>query len=130
VVRSSPSARQGERRTRTRFQIYLNKQVLLQAVSIRKPASRAAVAASGSWDEPAYADDFLALAFFGRLAREALGGQRTPVVFRADISRPQYQRDCLDGLLDVNVCGNYAGYAAAWTGGGSASARPCGPTAA
>lgn len=95
--------------TRTRFQVYLNNKFYYKQFDAKtgKPGR-----GSSFWllDEPAYGDDFLALAFFGRLARQALGAAREPLVFRADISRPQYQRDCLDGLIDVNVCGNYAGY--------------------
>jgi hypothetical protein len=95
--------------TQTRFQVYLNNKFYYKQFDVKtgKPGR-----GSSFWllDEPAYADDFLALAFFGRLARQALGEARLPVVFRADISRPQYQRDSLDGLIDVNVCGNYAGY--------------------
>lgn len=56
-----------------------------------------------SWwllDEPMHRDDWLALAFFARLFRQGAAG--TPnFVFRADVSRPQWQRDWLDGLVDL-----------------------------
>ncbi|MCX7599400.1 MAG: hypothetical protein N2512_11145 [Armatimonadetes bacterium] len=58
-----------------------------------------------SWwclDEPTCTDDFLALRFFGQLFAEAkadAGPAR--LIFRGDISRPQWQRDFLDGLTDL-----------------------------
>ncbi|MBR4833167.1 MAG: DUF4091 domain-containing protein [Thermoguttaceae bacterium] len=81
--------------------------------------------ASSPWllDEPASFQDFTALRFFAeqlrsaledvevatkyngaRKAKNASSGAR-PILFRADISRPQWSRDSLDGLLDVNVVG-------------------------
>lgn len=60
-----------------------------------------------SWwllDEPNYRDDWLALAYFARLFREGMKGfQDVPIVHREDISRPQWQRDYLDGLVDLMV---------------------------
>src|SRR5438874_12633200 len=51
-------------------------------------------------------DDFLADRFFGRLfqegVRQAGAGSRGPqMVFRCDVSRPQWQRDWLAGLVNV-----------------------------
>jgi hypothetical protein len=60
-----------------------------------------------SWwllDEPNYRDDWLALAYFGRLHREATGG-KGPISFREDVSRPEWQRDYLDRLIDLMVVG-------------------------
>jgi hypothetical protein len=58
-----------------------------------------------SWwllDEPASRDDFLALRFFGRMWREATGEAKTArMLFRGDISRPQWQGDLLDGLMQI-----------------------------
>jgi hypothetical protein len=60
-----------------------------------------------SWwllDEPNYRDDWLALAYFGRLFREGMKPfPDVPIVHREDISRPQWQRDYLDGLVDLMV---------------------------
>lgn len=81
--------------------------------------------ASSPWllDEPASFQDFTALRFFATQLRLALedadvatednGNGKTkdassfarPILFRADISRPQWSRDSLDGLLDINVVG-------------------------
>jgi hypothetical protein len=63
-----------------------------------------------SWwwlDEPAHRDDFLALRYFGQMVREAKAQvPGTTMVFRADISRPQWQRDWLDGALDLECYGS------------------------
>lgn len=70
---------------------------------------------SSPWllDEPASFQDYWALRYFARafhegvnqgLAPASKGPAATPrLVFRADISRPQWRRDSLDGLLDVLV---------------------------
>ncbi|HEX3450566.1 MAG TPA: fibronectin type III domain-containing protein, partial [Isosphaeraceae bacterium] len=71
--------------------------------------------ASSPWllDEPANFQDYWAIQYFARAFHEGINqatGGTTPataslprMVFRADISRPQWQRDTLDGLLDYNV---------------------------
>ncbi len=64
---------------------------------------------SSPWllDEPANFQDFWALRYFGAAFHEGVNAAPGParMVFRADISRPQWQRDSLDGLLDYNVVG-------------------------
>ena len=73
---------------------------------------------SSPWllDEPASFQDYWALRYFARAFHEGINqaakgqprGQppRSPrLVFRADISRPQWRRDSLDGLLDYHVVG-------------------------
>lgn len=99
----------------SRFLFYLNNKMDYK----RNGWSRA----SSPWllDEPASFQDFTALRFFASQLRQALeegefatngnGTRKTkngfskarPILFRADISRPQWSRDSLDGLLDVNV---------------------------
>ena len=65
---------------------------------------------SSPWllDEPAHFQDFWALRYFGAAFHE--GVNQAPagakLVFRCDISRPQWQRDALNGLLDDNVVGS------------------------
>lgn len=63
--------------------------------------------ASSPWllDEPANFQDFWALRYFGGAFHEGVSRARSNarMLFRADISRPQWQRDSLDGLLDYNV---------------------------
>jgi Domain of unknown function (DUF4091) len=70
---------------------------------------------SSPWllDEPASFPDFWALRYFGAAFHEGVKAARagsTPpatakLVFRCDVSRPEWQRDALDGLLDYNVVG-------------------------
>ena len=58
-------------------------------------------------DEPANFQDYWALRYFGRAFHEGVSQApgRAKLAFRADISRPEWQRDTLDGLLDYNVVG-------------------------
>lgn len=84
--------------TRTRFLAYLNNKVLYRERG-----------RGTSWwllDEPAYRDDFLALAWFGRLFRDgvaAAGPGPGQFLFRIDLSRPEWRRDHLDGLVGLVV---------------------------
>ena len=93
----------------TRFQLYLNNKFFYKMYG-RFGKRRGRGTSFWLLDEPTFARDFQALAFFSRLTRAALGGRSGSIVFRGDISRPESQRDTLDGLVDVNVCGDYAGY--------------------
>ncbi len=86
----------------TLFQGFLNNKVDYK--------SRGWSRATSPWllDEPANFQDFWALRFFGTAFHEgfnAAGPGPAKVLFRCDISRPQWQRDSLDGLLDLNVVG-------------------------
>ncbi len=60
-----------------------------------------------SWwllDEPNFRDDWLALAYFARLFRQGMKDYPdVPMVHREDVSRPQWQRDYLDYLVDLMV---------------------------
>lgn len=62
---------------------------------------------SSPWllDEPASFQDYWALRFFAQAFHEgvALARGSARMLYRADISRPQWQRNSLDGLLDYNV---------------------------
>jgi hypothetical protein len=69
---------------------------------------------SSPWllDEPANFQDFWALRYFAQAFHEGINQAATAtrrpasiprLVFRADISRPQWRRDSLDGLLDDHV---------------------------
>lgn len=85
----------------TIFQIYLNNKNSFK----KRGWSRG----SSPWilDEPAHFQDFWALRWFGGLYHEGLTGTSSSVkmLFRCDISRPQWQRDLLDGVLDYAVVG-------------------------
>lgn len=58
-------------------------------------------------DEPANFQDYWALRTFGAAFHRGINHApgRAKLVFRADISRPEWQRDTLDGLIDYNVVG-------------------------
>lgn len=66
---------------------------------------------SSPWllDEPAHLQDFWALRYFAEAFQEGVyrpdGAGGAKLAFRADISRPQWRRDVLDGLLDYHVVG-------------------------
>ena len=66
---------------------------------------------SSPWllDEPAHLQDFWALRYFAEAFYEGVyrpdGAGGAMLAFRADISRPQWRRDVLDGLLDYLVVG-------------------------
>ena len=87
--------------TGTMFQGFLNNKVDFK--------SRGWSRGSSPWllDEPANTQDFWALRYFGSAFHEGINRANGParLAFRGDISRPQWQRDILDGLLDLNVVG-------------------------
>jgi hypothetical protein len=83
----------------TRFQVFLNNKVDFK----KRGWSRG----SSPWllDEPANFQDYFALRYFG-LAFEAgysRSHRKSTVLYRCDISRPQWERTTLDELLDYNV---------------------------
>lgn len=86
---------------KTRFLFFLNNKVDYK----RNGWSHA----SSPWllDEPASYRDFAALEFFGAALRDSLKeiGSDNSIKYRADISRPQWERNSLDSVLDVYVVG-------------------------
>ncbi|TFG85276.1 MAG: hypothetical protein E4H18_05540 [Hyphomicrobiales bacterium] len=53
-------------------------------------------------DEPAVREDYRAIRFFGRLFKDALGDPgEIQMLFRGDISRPQWQFDDFNGIMDI-----------------------------
>ena len=55
-------------------------------------------------DEPSWRDDFLALGHFGRLFKEGTAGtEGPPMIYREDLSRPQWQRQWLRDVIDLMV---------------------------
>ncbi len=90
--------------TDTRFHIFLNNKVDFK--------DRGWSRGSSPWllDEPANFQDYWALRYFGIAFHEAKlrSNPRNPkplpqFMYRCDISRPQWQRDSLDGLMDYAV---------------------------
>ena len=73
----------------TEFQFYLNNKWIWDRAS--------------SWwslDEPVFYDDMMALKYFGGLFGQAQGPTSVRFVFRTDISRPRWQHDWLNGIVD------------------------------
>jgi hypothetical protein len=94
-----------EKKWTTSFQVYLNdKYFYKQYDKNRKKHGRGV----SFWllDEPQHFDDFLALGFLGGLIREGQGDSRR-VQHRVDVSRPQWGRDTLDRVVDLNVTGGF-----------------------
>jgi hypothetical protein len=85
--------------TRTQFQFYLNNKNTWKVSGSRSGSS--------PWvlDEPEDQKDFAALAWFARAFQEGIAPVKGDVdtLFRIDISRPQWQRDTLDGLVGLAV---------------------------
>jgi hypothetical protein len=85
--------------TRTQFQFYLNNKNLWKVSGSRSGSS--------PWvlDEPVDQKDFAALAWFARAFHEGIAPVKgdVDILFRIDISRPQWQRDTLDGLVGLAV---------------------------
>jgi len=82
----------------TLFHCYLNNKVNYK--------SRGWSRGSSPWllDEPANFQDYWALRYFGEAFHEgAAAVQEAKLLYRCDISRPQWQRDSLDHVLDYNV---------------------------
>lgn len=90
--------------TQPLYHVYLNNKVDFK----KRGWSRG----SSPWllDEPASFQDYLALRFFGDLLNRArpFGSPSSPIVYRGDISRPQWQRDLFDPVLQYNVCSQQA----------------------
>jgi len=84
--------------TQTSFEFYLNNKVYFKA----QRGAWSKCSAPWIFDEPVNTQDFWALRRFGREFLAATGGAAN-LVFRCDISRPQWQRDLLDGVCGVEV---------------------------
>ncbi len=87
---------------RTEFQGYLN-----DKYDYRNPKQGGRGVSWWLLDEPAHRDDWLALGWYGRLfAQGKAGVDGARFTWRADVSRPQWQRDWLDGSMELAVFGN------------------------
>ncbi|MEK7766348.1 MAG: hypothetical protein AAB368_08930, partial [bacterium] len=96
-----------EKGWKTQFQVYLNDKYFYKQYD---PKVKAWGRGTSFWllDEPQHLDDFLALRYFGRMLREAQAGDRSRLIFRADLSRPEWGRDTLDEVVDLDVDGAFA----------------------
>lgn len=87
---------------RTRFHAYWNNKYYY-----KDPAQGGRGTSWWLLDEPMHRDDWLALRYFAGLVSRAVEPAGVPnLVTRMDISRPQWQRDWLDGVTDLYVVGN------------------------
>ncbi|MBI2298455.1 MAG: hypothetical protein HYU66_05800 [Armatimonadetes bacterium] len=88
--------------SQTQFQCYFN-----DKYDFRDPKQGGRGTSWWLLDEPMHRDDWLALRFLAGLFKDGWrkAGSPANVVVRADISRPQWQRDWLDGRVDVEVLG-------------------------
>ena len=78
--------------TRTEMQFYLN----------NKPTWTKGKLGFWCLDEPQNRDDWLAIAYWGRLFKQAVAGaEGGRFIYRGDISRPHRQRRWLDGVVDL-----------------------------
>lgn len=88
----------------TRFQCYQNNKVNFKQHGWSRGSS--------PWllDEPANWQDYAALRYFAIAFHEGVNqaGGKAHMWYRGDISRPQWERDCLDGLMDYYVVGGSA----------------------
>lgn len=87
-----------KRWAQTTFEFYLNNKVYFKA----QRGSWSKCSAPWIFDEPVNTQDFWALRRFGREFQAATGGAPN-LVFRCDISRPEWQRDLLDGVCGEEV---------------------------
>ncbi len=87
--------------TEPMFEFYLNNKVYF-----KRDRDNRWDASSAAWvlDEPVNTQDFWALRRFGLEFWRGVAAHPGPrFVFRADISRPQWQRDLLDGVTSVEI---------------------------
>jgi hypothetical protein len=89
----------GKKWNQTMFHVFLNNKVDFKKNGWKR--------ASSVWllDEPANWQDYVALAWFGDAFQEGYrkAGKDVAMLYRCDISRPEWQREALDHLLDYNV---------------------------
>jgi hypothetical protein len=83
----------------TSFEFYLNDKVYFKG---ERGGVWSRCSASWIFDEPVNTQDFWALRRFGREFLSAASGAKN-LVFRCDISRPEWQRDLLDGVCGEEV---------------------------
>ncbi len=88
----------------TMFEFYLNNKVYFKEGKKGQPGNWKTTSATWIYDEPQHTQDFWAIRRFGEEFWKAV----TPftdvrTAFRIDVSRPEWQRDLLDGVTNVDV---------------------------
>ncbi|MBA3845983.1 MAG: hypothetical protein H0X45_04995, partial [Planctomycetes bacterium] len=96
-----------ERGWKTRFHVYMNNKYFYKQYDTQRGK---AGEGTSFWllDEPQRIDDYLAVDYFGQLTRAAQQGDRSCIVYRGDVSRPQFGRDTMDRVIDLHVTGGFA----------------------
>ncbi|MEY4133366.1 MAG: hypothetical protein RL592_1424 [Verrucomicrobiota bacterium] len=88
----------------TTFEFYLNNKVYFKNGKNGKPGNWKACSAPWIFDEPQHTQDFWAIRRFGLEYWEAVKASAdVRMAFRLDVSRPEWQRDLLDGVSSVDV---------------------------
>jgi hypothetical protein len=88
----------------TMFEFYLNNKVYFKNGKNGKAGSWKTTSATWIYDEPQHTQDFWAIRRFGEEFRKATAPfAGVHAAFRIDISRPEWQRDLLDGVTNVDV---------------------------
>jgi hypothetical protein len=85
--------------TKTWLQFYLNNKIYFK----EQRGTWSSVSAPWIFDEPVNTQDFWALRKYGQEFNKATRSIAPNAVFRCDISRPEWQRDLLDGVTGVEV---------------------------
>lgn len=85
--------------TRTWMQFYLNNKIYFK----EQRGTWSSVSAPWVFDEPVNTQDFWALRRYGQEFNRATRAEATNLIFRCDISRPEWQRDLLDGVTGLEV---------------------------
>jgi len=88
----------------TMFEFYLNNKVYFKDGQKGKPGNWKACSAPWIFDEPMHTQDFWAIRRFGLEFWQAVAPYKdVRIAYRMDISRPEWQRDLLDGVSNVDV---------------------------
>ena len=85
--------------TKTWMQFYLNNKIYFK----EQRGTWSSCSAPWVFDEPVNTQDFWALRRYGQEFNRAARAVAPNAVFRCDISRPEWQRDLLDGVTGVEV---------------------------
>ena len=85
--------------TKTWLQFYLNNKVYFKEQS----GKWSSVSAPWCFDEPVNTQDFWALRRYGQEFNRVTRRVAPNLIFRCDISRPEWQRDLLDGVTGMEV---------------------------
>jgi hypothetical protein len=88
----------------TMFEFYLNNKVYFKNGKNGQPGNWKACSATWIFDEPQHTQDFWAIRRFGQEFWQAVAPYKdVRTAYRMDISRPEWQRDLLDGVSNVDV---------------------------